>query len=240
VKALELAKRNLKEAVRDPLSLGIAIVLPVLLFVIFQALGDLDEVFKPTNLAPGVALFGYVMITFSSAMTLAQDRETAFFDRLLTTPLRSNDFVAAYSLPYVPVAIIQTAVIFGIGAFLGLEINGNAGLVVLILLIMIFWYIGTGMILGSLLSYRAVPGPWGAIMILTIFGGAWFDLAAFPTAFQTVANAFPFVHAIDASRAVMADGSSFSDIATDLLWIAAYTVAVVGLAVILFRRRMHQ
>jgi hypothetical protein len=39
MRSTELAKRNLKEVLRDPLSLGIAIALPLLLLVTLQALG---------------------------------------------------------------------------------------------------------------------------------------------------------------------------------------------------------
>jgi ABC-2 type transport system permease protein len=240
VRSLALAKRNLSEAARDPLSLGLAVAMPTVLFVILQALKDLDAIFTPASLAPGIVLFGYAMITFSAAMTLGQDRETDLFARLLTAPLRSNDFVASYSLPYLALAIFQAAVIFVIGGFLGLESEGNLGLVVLVLAIMAIWYVGMGMVLGSLVPYKAVSSVWAAILLLTIFGGAWFDLGAFPGAFQAVGNALPFAHAIDAGRAVMVDGADLGDIATDLAWMGGHTLAVVLLAVAVFHRRMHE
>jgi len=181
----------MKEAARDLLSLGLAIGMPAVLFLILQALEDVDDIFKPASLVPGIILFGFAMITFSSAMTLAQDRETDFLARLLTTPLRSNDFVAGYSLPYLLVAISQAAVIFVIGGFLGLEISGSVGLVVLIFLFMAIWYVGMGMIIGTLFPYKAVSGVWSAVLILTIFGGAWFDLEAFPACSGPPQTCFP-------------------------------------------------
>ena len=126
----ELAKRNFKEVWRDPLSLALTIGLPVLMLVVLQALGGVDEFFEATSLAPGVTLFGFVMLMFSAAMTISRDRESALFSRLLTTPLRPRDFVSGYSLPYLPVAAIQAAVIFGIGLLFGLEVAGSIVLVV--------------------------------------------------------------------------------------------------------------
>ena len=46
-----------------------------------------------------------------------------------------NDFVAGYSLPYVPVAIIQGVGIFAIGVFFDLEITGSVALVVLVMVL---------------------------------------------------------------------------------------------------------
>ena len=234
----ELAERNFKGMWRDWLSLGVNVALPVALLLVLQALENVDDFFAPSSLAPGVVLFGFAMLTMTSAMALAQDRESSLFARLLTTPLRANDFVWAYSVPYVAVAIIQAIGVFAIGLALGLSIEGNVGLVALILLLMAIWYVAVGMIIGALVPYKAVTGPWTAVLLLTIFGGTWVNLEDIGGAFQTVADVFPFVHALTAVRSVMIDGVGFGDVATDLVWVLGYTVVVIALAIVVFRRRM--
>jgi len=239
MRSSELAKRNLKEIWRDPLALAIAIVLPMVLLLVLQGLGgDATPYLTPTLLTPGVALFGFVMLMFSSAMILARDRETALLARLLTTPLRSGDFVSAYSLPYLLVAVVLGLMLFVTGGFLGLEINGSVALVALVLFVMAVFYVALGMILGSVFTVTQVSGGYALVLMLTIFGGAWFDLEEIGGVFETVGNALPFKHALDATRAVMADGAVFGDISTDLAWVLGYTAAAVVAAVLLFRRRM--
>ncbi len=83
-----------------------------------------------------------------------------------------------------------------------------------------------------------VSGAYAAVLLLTIFGGAWVDLAALGGAFETVANVLPVAHALDATRSVMADGAGIGDIAEDLAWVAGYTVVTVAGAVLVFRRQM--
>ncbi len=56
--------------------------------------------------------------------------------------------------------------------------------------------------------------------------------------FVTVGDLLPFEHALDATRAVMADGAGFADIATDVYRVGGYTVDAVALAVVAFQRRM--
>ncbi len=238
MRSLSLAKRNLIEVWRDPLSLGLTVGLPVLLLLVLQLLDGVGEFFSATNLAPGIVLFGFVMLMFSSAMSLSRDRESALFSRLLTTPLRSNDFVTAYSLPYVPVAILQGVMLFGIGLFLGLEIEGSVALVFLILLVTAVFYIGLGMIMGALFSPKTIPFVYSAILLLTIFGGAWMDLAAIGGPLQSVGNALPFAHALDATRDIMSNGADFDAIATDFYWVVGYTLVAAVLAVFSFKRRM--
>ena len=237
---IELGKRNLKEVWRDPLSLGLTVALPVVLLVVLQALGGVEAFFQPTTLAPGIVLFGFVMLMFSAAMTLSRDRESALFTRMLTAPLRANDFVAGYSVPYVPVAVVQMVVLFGIGAFLGLEIKGNVGLVALVLVLTSVLYIALGMILGASFTLKQVPFLYAAILLLTVFGGAWMDLDAIGGALQQIADVLPFAHALYAARAVMVDGAGLGAIAGDLMWVLGYTVAAAACASVVFRRRMHE
>lgn len=235
---MALARRNFKEMYRDLLSLGLNIGLPVLLLLVLQTLGTVSDFYTPTKLAPGITVYGFAMLTFGSGAVLARDRESALLSRLLTAPLRSSDFISAYSLPFIVVAIIQMGVVFGIGALFGLEIRGSIGLVLLVLFVMAICFIGLGMLLGSLFTYNQLGGVWSAVNILTAFAGAWFDLEAIGGVIQRIMNVLPFAHAIDAARNVMVDGVGFGSIATDFYWVLGYTLVFFGLGVFLFRRRM--
>jgi len=223
---------------RDWLSLGVNVALPVLLFAVLQALEGVDVFFAPSSLAPGVVLFGFAMLTMTSAMSLAQDRESSLFARLLTTPLRANDFVIAYSLPYVAVAVIQAILVFAVAAFFGLGIEGSVVWVIVVLLLMAMLFVAAGMIIGAVTPYKAVTGPWVVVLLLTIFGGTWVNLEDIGGVFATVADVFPFAHALQAVRGVMIAGDGFGDISGDLLWVLGYTVALVVVAVGVFRHRM--
>jgi len=178
------------------------------------------------------------MVMFSSAMILAKDRETALLSRLLTTPLRSSDFVVGYSLPYLSVAVAQGLLLYTIGALFGLDIAGSIPLVFLIMFTVAVFYIALSVILGALFTVAQVSGGYAAVLLLTIFGGAWFDIEEIGGVFQTIGDALPFKHALDAVRDVMVDGAGFGDVAGDLLWVLAYTVVAVIAAVVTFRRRM--
>ena len=239
MRSTELAKRNFKEVARDPLSLGIAVGLPLLLLLTLQALGGDEAPFlSPTLLTPGIILFGFVMVMFSSAMILSRDRETSLLARLLTAPLRSSDFVSGYSLPYLLVAIVQATVLLVVGALLGLGVEGSFVLVALVFLLMAVFYVALGMILGAVLTVAQTSGAYAVVLLLTIFGGAWFDLEEIGGVFLTMGDVLPFKHALDATRAVMADGAGVADIATDLYWIGGYTIGAVALAIVAFQRRM--
>ncbi len=241
MKSLELTGRNLKEIARDPLSMGLGLVLPIGLFVLLQSLGgDVGQanILSPTMLAPGISLFGFAMLVFSSGFLLARDRENSLLARLLTTPLRPSDFIVAYALPYLPLAILQVAALFGIGSLLGLQIAGNAGLVFVILIVMSLGYIGVGMILGSLLTSKQVGVAYTAVLLPTIFSGTWFDLNMVGDGFRKTMELLPFTHALTAVRSIMVDNAGLADVALDLLWVAGYSTLLLALGVLAFKSRM--
>jgi ABC-2 type transport system permease protein len=237
---VELAVRNLKEMLRDPISTGLELGIPAGFLVIFWALGRSlgDESFLTTTmLVPGIAVFGFAFLLMFSAMMLSRDREGALLSRLLTAPLKPRDFILSYSLPYIPMVILQIALCFGIGALLGLEMLGNAGLVFLVLLVMGICCVELGMILGLLFNVNQVSGVGSVIITLVaLLGGIWIDLEAIGGVFYDVGNALPFAHAIDAARDAMI-GAGFRSIATDFYWVLGYTLVFFTLGTLLFRRR---
>ena len=237
----ELATRNFKEMLRDPMSAGLDLGIPAGFLVIFWALGQNigdESFFTTTMLVPGIAVFGFAFLLMFSAMTLSRDREGALLSRLLTAPLKPRDFILSYSLPYIPMVILQIAVCFRIGALLGLETPGNAGLAFLILLIMGICCVELGMILGLLFNVNQASAVGSVIITLVaLLGGVWIELEAIGGVFYDVGNALPFAHAISAARDVMI-GASFSSIATDFYWVIGYAIVFSVLGTFLFRWRM--
>ena len=121
-----------------------------------------------------------------------------------------------------------------------MEINGSLILVFLDPGCDSMLLVALGMICGSLLTMAPLPFAYMVVLLLAIFGGAWMDLEAIGGAFQTVGDLFPFAHALDATRDVMIDGAGFGAIASDLYWVLGYTVLVVALALVFFRRKMTE
>lgn len=135
---IELAIRNIKEVYRDPLSISLGVAMPAVLIVLFASLGKktVIDIFTENMLSPAITVFSFGFLTMFSAMLLAKDRQSALLARLLTTPLKSSDFILAYILPFIPIAILQITVCFATGALFGIMFNGSVGLAFFVLLLM--------------------------------------------------------------------------------------------------------
>jgi len=187
---------------------------------------------------PGIAVFGLMILISTAAEIIAGDREKGFLSRMFTTPAKPWDFILGYALPFIPVLIVSTLIYLGVGMALGLTVVGNLGHAFLIFFLIGLCSIGIGMIVGSLVKSESQAGvSWLFVVPIAMISGAWFTVEFMPSALRSVAGALPFIHAIDASRAII-NGSSFSAIILDLYWIAGWAVVLFATGIVLFRRTM--
>ena len=171
---------------------------------------------------------------------MVRDRAKGFLSRLMTTPARPSDFIFGYTLPFIPVIIISIAIYLGVGILMGLSIIGNFGLAFLILFIIGICCMGIGMIVGTLArsEEQAAGAPWIFIVPLVMISGAWWPVEQMPSVIKGIAEALPFLHAMDACRDVITRGAGFTGILPDLYWLIGWTVALFAIGIVLFRRSM--
>ncbi len=187
---------------------------------------------------PGIAVYGLMILIATAAEIIAGDREKGFLSRMFTTPARPSDFILGYSLPFIPVLIISALVYLGVGMGLGLTVVGNLGHAFLIFFLIGLCAIGVGMIVGSLIKSESQAGiSWLFIVPMAMISGAWFTVDRMPSVLKSIADVLPFIHAIDACRAVV-NGSSFSAITLDIYWLVGWAVVLFATGILLFRRTM--
>ena len=127
MRMLTFAKRCSKEILRDPINLGFGLGFPlVLLFLLSTIQKNIPvSMFEIDTLTPGITVFGLSFMTLFSATLVAKDRESAFLQRLYTTPLTGFDFIIGYMLPLLPIALGQTVICYLAAIPLGLTVSVN-------------------------------------------------------------------------------------------------------------------
>ena len=66
----------------------------------------------------------------------------------------------------------------------------------------------------------------------------WLDTALVGGWFESIANAMPFAHAVNAAR--FAVSGDYAEIMTELLWVIVYAVALLALAISAFTIKMKR
>lgn len=124
-------------------------------------------------------VFGMSFISLFSSMLIAKDRTTSFMMRLFTSPLKAHEFIIGYTLPLLPMAILQSAVCVVVAFFLRLEVSVNILLMLAVNIPIAIVFISLGLLLGTLLNEKAVGGICGALLtnLSAWFSNIWFDTA---------------------------------------------------------------
>ena len=242
MRLLTFSARTAKEILRDPLNLFFGLGFPLVLIGLLTAIQSNIPVpiFELAHLTPGVTIFGLSFITLFAAVLISKDRESALLQRLYTTPLTAADFIFGYTLPLLPMAAAQGIICYIAAALLGLELKITALYAVLVIIPVALFYIALGLVFGSVLNSKQVGGICGALLtnLSAWLSGIWFDEDLVGGAFKKIANALPYIHAVELERAVF--NGDYSNILPHLWWVLGYTVAAVMGAVFLFLRQMKK
>lgn len=242
MRMMTFAKRCTKEILRDPLNLAFGLGFPlVLLFLLSAIQANIPvDMFEINTLTPGITIFGLSFITLFSATLIAKDRESALLQRLYTTPLTGIDFILGYMLPILPIALGQTLICYLAAIPLGLTLNVNVIYAIIGIIPMAIFNIALGLLCGSLLGVKQVGGICGALLtnLSAWLSGVWFDLNLVGGFFMKIANALPFVHAVELEKALF--HGNFEMAGAHILPVVLYAAGATVVAVFCFLKQMKR
>lgn len=240
MKLLTFTNRTAKEILRDPLTVIFGLGFPIILILLLSAIQANVPVslFQINTLTPGITVFGLSFMTLFSATLIAKDRESAFMQRLYTTPLKATDFVLGYALPIIPIAVTQSLICYVVAIILGLKMTLNILWAILMIVPISAFFIALGLLFGSILNVKQVGGICGALLtnLTAWLSGVWFDLELVGGAFKKIAHMLPFVHAVELERALLS--GNYSDMFPHIWWVLGYAVGAILLAILFFFRQM--
>ena len=242
MKTMTFARRCAKEILRDPINLFFGLGFPLVLLLLLSTMQANIPVslFEINTLTPGMTVFGLAFMTLFSATLIARDRESAFLQRLYTTPLTGFDFIVGYMLPLLPIAIGQTTICYLFSIPLGLTVSINILYAIIGIIPMAVFNIALGLLCGSVLGVKQVGGICGALLtnLSAWLSGVWFDLTLVGGVFEKLANVLPFVHAAEMEKALFA--GNFALAASHMAPVAAYSAAITAAAVLCFLGQMKK
>ena len=242
MRMLTFAKRCTKELLRDPINLAFGLGFPLVLLLLLSSLQKNipAELFDIDTLTPGITVFGLSFMTLFSATLIAKDRESAFLQRLYSSPLTGFDFILGYMLPLLPLAVSQTIICYLFAIPLGLTVSVNIIYAIIGIIPMAVFNIALGLLCGSILGVKQVGGICGALLtnLSAWLSGVWFDLKLVGGFFEKIANVLPFVHAVEMEKALFSGNLELA--VTHVIPIILYSVLITVIAVLSFLRQMKK
>lgn len=241
---LFFARRNAYEIMRDPISLFFGVLFPVVLLGLLSLINAAIPaqagmtLYQIDTLAPGISAFGLCFLALFASMLVSKDRCSSFMLRLRTSPLRPWEYIAGYCLPMLPMALAQIILCMIAAMCMGLTPTVHILTTAIGLLPTACLYIALGLLLGSVLSEKAVGGICGALMtnLAGWLSGTWFSVELIGGAFEKICKILPFYPSTLAARALLE--GNFIDALPDLAVVTAWALGASLAAVLVFNHKM--
>ena len=238
-----LTNRNLKEIIRDPLSLIFTLALPLFMEILFYLIfHDLTEQFQMKYLAPGIVVFSQAFLTLFTGLLLSTDKNTSFLTRLYVSKTKSSEFIFSYAIAMLPIVLVQSILFFLVGGIFDSSIF-SVGMIFAILLSLItsLFFISIGILLGTVCNEKSIGGVSSIVIAgQSVLSGMWFPIDGLNKGMITFMNCLPFRNATTLIQNTMNGISdTFKNFVLPLIIVLVYTVVSFVVAIILFKRKMQ-
>lgn len=178
-----------------------------------------------------VGFFVFFFVFLISGIGLLNERTTGTLERLMATPIKRGEVVAAYLIGYGLLAFLQTIVIvlFSIHV-LNIVLVGSIWHVIVINVIVALVALSLGILLSSFASSEFQMIQFIPIVIVPqIFFSGIFSIEGMADWLQVLAKFMPLYYAADALKGVMYKGLNLTDISKDLYVLLIFAVLFIVL-----------
>jgi ABC-2 type transport system permease protein len=195
-------------------------------------------------IAPGIL----AMVVMMSVMTglpaaISMEKEIGTMDGMMVAPINRLSIILGKTLGQTARGLIQGLIILALAVSLfGVTIEGNILLVLGLLLLGVFSFVGLGIVITSF----AKDQETATMLMMTLMfpmmflSGVFFPISQMPWYMQDISKILPLTYASDALRKVMVLGAGVPDIMTDLAILIVFGAVMIAIAVPVFRRAMSR
>ncbi|MGN1081629.1 MAG: ABC transporter permease, partial [Acutalibacteraceae bacterium] len=148
------------------------------------------------------------------------------------------DYILGYTLPLIPLSLLQIAVCFAVSLLLGLKATVNILLAAAVMLPSVILYIAIGLLCGTVFTDKQVGSVCGALLtnLTAWLSGIWFSLDLLGATVKKIAFCLPFANAVESVRAAVS--GNYGDIMRYLTVVIIYAAVFSAAAVLVFALKM--
>ncbi len=190
-------------------------------------------------------LIGVILMVLTmlfTAMAIVREREQGTIEQLIVTPIRPLELIVGKVLPYVLIAFWDLLEILAIGVlWFGVPIHGSIGLLLQLSLVFVLTSLGLGILISTVskTQQEAMMLTWFFLLPSIFLSGYFFPIEAMPPLLQAISRLVPLTYVLIIVRAIVLKGVGLEALVGDVLALAVFGSAVLGLAAVRFRKRLE-
>jgi ABC-2 type transport system permease protein len=234
------AARVLGQLRRDPRTIALLLVVPVLLVTLLRyVLDGRPQTFDRIG-GPLLGIFPFISMFIVTAVTMLRERTTGTLERLMTLPLAKLDLLAGYALAFAALAAVQATVVSVVAlTLLDLNVAGPAPAVVAIAIADALLGMALGLFVSAFAQteFQAVQFMPALVFPQLLLCGVIVPREDMARALEIASYALPLTYAYDALERITVGGEVDARVAFDLAVIVGATLVALALGAATLRRR---
>ncbi len=243
---LATTARILRQLAADHRSMAMIMLVPTLvitlMYFMFAEVPHPPGTPSPFNNACLIMLgvFPLVVMFLITSITMQRERVSGTLERILTTPLRRFDLLAAYGTAFSIAASAQAALACGVAFWLlGFDTAGSPIWVFVIAIVNAVLGVGLGLLCSAFArtEFQAVQFMPVVVVPQLLLCGILVPREALPDWLQWISNALPASYALEALQQVGAYAEPTAIAVRDIAVVIGFALVALGLAAGTLRRR---
>lgn len=194
-------------------------------------------------MVPGLAAYLMaITAVLLTALTIAGEWERGSMEQLFASPIGRLEIVLGKLLPYLALGLLEflLVVAFGMIAF-DVPIRGSGVALAALGLVFLVGMLGQGLLVSVIAKNQTVAtqaGTMSSLLPSLLLSGMIFPIENMPWALQQVSRVVPARYLVHGLRGVLLKGNGLDVLWPDLLAMAVFALAMIGLATARFQRRL--
>jgi ABC-2 type transport system permease protein len=234
------ARRVLWQIRRDPRTVALLVGVPSLLMALLKfVLADQEPAFQRVGV-PLLGLFPLVSMFLVTSITMLRERRSGTLERLMTLPLSKMDILSGYAIAFGSLAIVQGAIVSGVGfGLLGLEAQQSVAIVIALAASNALLGMSLGLCLSALArtEFQAVQFMPAVVFPQLLLCGLLVERSEMAGWLEAVSAFMPMTYSYDALERASSSGPLGQEVLIDVLVIVASTTVGLALGAVTLRRR---
>ncbi len=187
----------------------------------------------------GIAFSSYLGVAIQSfAETIRSSQVLGTLEALLVTPTSASQIIVFSSAYAFLATTLRVVLVLLAGAlFFGVRFphaNWAGALLVLLLTVVSFSFLGIFSASVVLVFKRADPSAWLVQGLSYLLGGVYYPVSVLPDWARTVADVLPITHSLEAMRRLLIQGAGLSDVSHSILALAIFSAVAGPLSILSF------
>ena len=195
-------------------------------------------------IAPGIVAMTVMMSVMTGLpAAISHERELGTLDGMMVAPINRLSIILGKTLAQTARGLLQGTIILTLATILfGVTIHGSMLLVIGLLLLGVFSFVGLGVVLTSFAKDQetAMMLMMTLMFPMMFLSGVFFPIQQMPWYMQDISKVLPLTYASQALRKVMVLGAGVPAISTELIILIVFGVVMIAIALPVFRRAMTQ